>query len=227
MTVHNILEEEVINQVNNIFDQAKELGITWITCDCEQCRLDIVTYVLNRIPPKYIVSGRGLNHNISSFDPQQKADLNALIFEAMKIVNSVKRPYHAQKQEEATTEIGEFYNFPIFVGSIYDGDNFEPLANTNISLKCEGQLVSMFDYTWPNPCTTTKATKAVYSFWVKPQPATEDSKMFTFTLEISAEGYETIHYTFEVPIIKENKMRKSLNSTYSLKIQDLFLFKKV
>jgi competence protein ComFB len=113
------------------------------------------------------------------------------------------------------------------MGSVFDGDTFEPLANTNICLKSDGQVVSMFDYSWPNPCTTTKSTKAVYSFWVKPQPATEDSKMFTFTLEISAEGYETIHYTFEVPIIKENKMRKSLNSTYSLKIQDLFLFKKV
>ena len=56
MTVHNILEEEVINQVNNIYDQAKEIGIAWITCDCEQCRLDTATYVLNRIPPKYIVS---------------------------------------------------------------------------------------------------------------------------------------------------------------------------
>ena len=61
----------------------------------------------------------------------------------------------------------------------------------------------------------------------KPQPATESSKSFTFTLEISAEGYETINHTFEVPINKENRMRKSLNSTYTLKIQDLFLFKKV
>ena len=77
MTIHNILEEEVINQVNNIYDQASEMGITWITCDCEQCRLDTATYVLNRIPPKYIVSGRGMNHNISSVNPQQKADLNA------------------------------------------------------------------------------------------------------------------------------------------------------
>ena len=168
-----------------------------------------------------------MNHNISSFNPQQKADLSALVFEAMKIVNSVKRPYHAQKKEEAPSEIGEFYNFPIFMGSVFDGDTFEPLANTNICLKLDGELVSMFDYTWPNPCTTTKATKAVYSFWVKPQLATEHSKMFTFTLEISADGYETINYSFEVPIIKENRMRKSLNSTYSLKIQDLFLFKKV
>lgn len=227
MTVHNILEEEVINQVNNIYDQAKEMQIAWITCDCEQCRLDTSTYVLNRIPPKYIVSGRGMNHNISSCDAQQKADLNALVFEAMKIVNSVKRPYHAQKKEEAPSEQGEFYNFPIIMGSVYDGETFEPLANTDICLKSEGDIVPMFDYTWPNPCTTTNATKAVYSFWVKPQSATEDSKTFTFTLEISAEGYETINHTFEVPMNKENRMRKSLNSTYTLKIQDLFLFKKV
>lgn len=227
MTVHNILEEEVIERVSNIYNQAKEQGVTWLTCDCEQCKLDTATYVLNRIPPKYIVSGRGMNHNVSSTDAQQKADMDSLIFEAMRIVSSVQRPFHAQNNaDELQNEIGDFYNFPTFIGFVYDGDTFEPLANASVSLKMNNELVPMIDHTWSNPCVTTKATKATYSFWIKPQPADDQSKIFNFTFEISAEGYETINYALNLPIMKENKIRKSLNSTYSLKIQDLFLFKK-
>lgn len=227
MTVHNILEEEVIERVNNIYNQAKEQGVAWLTCDCEQCRLDTTSYVLNRIPPKYIVSGRGMNHNVSSTDAQQKADMDALIFEAMRIVSSVQRPFHAQSNpNETKEEIGEFYNFPTFIGSVFDGETFEPLANANVTLKIDNQLVPMIDHTWANPCTTSKATKATYSFWIKPQQATETSKVFKFTLEINAEGYDSITYAFELPVMKEDKAKKSLNSTYSLKLQDLFLFKK-
>ena len=227
MTVHNILEEEVIERVNNIYNQAKQQGVAWLTCDCEQCRLDTTSYVLNRMPPKYIVSGRGMNHNISSTDAQQKADMDSLIFEAMRIVSSVQRPFHAQQNENETQdEIGEFYNFPTFIGSVFDGETFEPLSDAIITLKMNNQVVPMIDHTWTNPCTTTKATKATYSFWTKPQQATEQSKVFKFTIEICAEGYENITYAFELPVMKEGKAKKALNSTYSLKIQDLFLFKK-
>jgi competence protein ComFB len=227
MTVHNILEEEVIERVNNIYNQAKEQGIAWLTCDCEQCRLDTTSYVLNRIPPKYIVSGRGMNHNVSSTDAQQKADMDSLIFEAMRIVSSVQRPFHAQNNKSSEEEAGEFYNFPTFIGSVFDGDTFEPLANASITIKMNNEIAPMIDHTWTNPCTTTKSTKATYSFWVKPQQAQDKSSIFNFSLEISAEGYESITYAFELPVMKEDKAKKSLNSTYSLKIQDLFLFKKV
>lgn len=228
MTVHNILEEEVIERVSNIYNQAKEQGVAWLTCDCEQCRLDTATYVLNRIPPKYIVSGRGMNHNVSSTDAQQKADMDSLIFEAMRIVSSVQRPFHAQNNEEdSKDEIGEFYNFPTFIGSVFDGDTFEPLENANITLKMNDEIAPMLDHTWTNPCTTTKSTKATYSFWVKPQQAKDKSCIYKFTLEIRADGYDTITYAFEIPVMKEYRAKKSLNSTYSLKIQDLFLFKKI
>ena len=45
-------------------------------------------------------------------------------------------------------------------------------------------------------------------------------------LEIEAEGYSESVYHFEVPIMSEDKVRQTLDSTYTLKIKDLVIFKK-
>ena len=86
MNVHNIMEELVTKRVNDLYDQVKDLKAPWFTCDCEHCRIDTISYVLNRIPPKYVVSGRGLTHSITNEAPQLKADIDALGIEGMHAV---------------------------------------------------------------------------------------------------------------------------------------------
>lgn len=225
MNVHNILEEEVIKRVNSLYEQVKNMNVHWLTCDCEQCRLDTASYVLNRLQPKYIVSGRGMTHNASDYDSQKNADIDALIIEAMRIVSSIKRPYHDQTEKEVTDEMsGPVFNFPTFLGSVYDGMTFEPLADATVTLQLENKIAQMIDHTWANPCVTTKSTKATYTFWVKFLQAPTDNAVYHFQLDITAPGYDPVTYSFAVPVLKEDEVRKSLNSTYSLKIQDLFLF---
>ena len=79
---------------------------------------------------------------------------------------------------------------------MFDGLTFEPLEGASITLN-----VAMQDQTWPNPCKTYKTTKGTYSFWIKSieAEAVGDSRNFDFTLEISAPGYEEIHYSFTIP----------------------------
>lgn len=225
MKIHNLFEEEVATRVDNMYAQAKKMNASWLKCDCQQCRLDTTCYVLNRLQPKYIVSGRGVTHVFSEKNRQTIADMEALILEAMKIVSSVQRPYHNNNiQTESNSMQGDVYNFPTFVGSVFDGFTFEPLENAEVSLKLDGKLCSMIDFTWANPCTTRKSTKGTYSFLVQSEPATEENKTFSFTVEVKAKGYESLAYTFSVPVFKENDEQKSIDSTYSLKLKDLFLF---
>lgn len=229
MKVHNIQEEEVFNCVDKTYEMLKDIRTTWFSCDCEQCRADVCAYVLNKVPPKYIVSGRGVNYNNSSENTQDKADLEALVMEAIRIVSSVKRPFHNQNERQETEEkTGPAFNFPTFMGTIYDGTSFEPLVNAKVTLKYKGNNAEMMDHTWTNPCVTDKRTKATYTFWVKPLPAiTEnESAVFPFTIEVSANGYEKTSYMFKVPLISQENKVQALNTTYSLKIQDLFLFPK-
>lgn len=230
MNVHNIMEEVVDQAVNQLFDQIKESKPSWFSCDCENCRLDTVSYVLNRIPPKYIVSGRGATHSAETLsDLQLKADLDQLALEGMRKVNSTKRPYHdaAKNQVRNADNMKPAFNFAIFTGTVMDGSNFEPLSGATITLKIDGQLAEMADKSWSNPYTTCTATKGNYSFMVKSIPAEKEgiTKNFGFTMEVTAPKYSTATFHFEVPVTSASYIKNEIDSTYSIKINDLTIFK--
>lgn len=228
MKVHNILEEVVIKSVNEMYEHLKETKTPWLTCDCEHCKLDVTSYVLNRIPPKYIVSGRGAAYSSSENDSQQNADIEALVIKAIQIVSSVQRPYHNKNENNSNIGKGPTFNFPTFFGTIYDGNTFEPLSNVNVLLKCNNVEAEMLDYTWVNPCVTNQHSKSAYTFLVKPEDSKieGENKVFSFTIEATADGYEKLIYNFSYPVISSEKPNLVLNSTYALKIQDLFMFPK-
>ena len=232
INIHNIMEEQVISRINELYDQVMKKGSPWLTCDCENCRLDTISYVLNRIQPRYVVSGRGVTHNTAAIlaDTQIAADIDRLGLDGMKMVSTAKRPYHksaklnANKAPELKTPV---FNFPTFIGNVYDGSTFEPLIGARVFLKENENLAEMMDASWANPCKTFSSTNGSYTFWLAPKVAMEEkeNQEFTFTIEVIAEGYTSAIYTFSVPLVSEKNDRRELNSTYSLKIQDLFLFR--
>ena len=234
MNVHNLMEDVVIKAVNTLYDRVKGENVAWLTCDCENCRLDTVSYVLNRIPPKYVVSGRGVTHNAEYLaSPQLQADVDSLALEGMRTVSSTKRPFHAENRNECIVQGSDdkakpAFNFFTFMGVVLDGNTFEPVTQAKITLKMEGKLAEMVDKTWSNPYNLVPSTKGVYSFWVKSLPAKESGERayFNFSIEIEAEGYSESVYHFEVPIMSEERVRQTLDSTYTLKIKDLVIFKK-
>lgn len=232
INIHNIMEEQIITRVNELYDQVKSKGSVWLTCDCENCRLDTVSYVLNRIPPRYVVSGRGVTHNTQDVqkNTQLSADIDKLTIEGMKLVSTAKRPYHKDGRKNPTevpSSTKTVFNFPTFAGNVFDGSTFEPLTGATILLKLEDQPAEMMDVTWPNPVKTFEATSGYYTFWLSPIDAAEDgiSKQFHFTIEVSAEGFNPVTYSFTVPLVSESCDRREVNSVYTLKIQDLFLFR--
>lgn len=231
MNVHNLMEDVVSKSVNTLYEQVKNENAAWLTCDCENCRLDAISYVLNRIPPKYVVSGRGVTHTAELLNNHQlKADIEALAIEGMRTVSTTKRPFHNSERKDCTVQGGSkpSFNFSTFTGTILDGNTFEPVSDATILLKINGKPAEMVDKTWNNPFTTVKSTKGNYSFWVKPESARKAgiAKTFQFSLEISAPDYEELTYHFEVPLTSDKTVRNELDSTYSLKLKDLVLFKK-
>lgn len=234
MNVHNLMEDIVTKAVNTLYDRVKSENVTWLTCDCENCRLDTVSYVLNRIPPKYVVSGRGVTHNAEYLASSQlQADVDSLAIDGMRTVSSTKRPFHTEDRKDCTIHVDSnvsnpAYNFFTFMGVVLDGNTFEPIPRAEITLKMDGKLATMVDKTWSNPYNMVPSTKGVYSFWVKSVPASKsgEREYFKFSIEIKAEGYADSVYHFEVPIMSEDRVRETLDSTYTLKIKDLVIFKK-
>ena len=231
MNVHNMMEDLVAAEVNALYEQVKKAGSPWLTCDCKNCRLDTVSYVLNRIPPKYVVSGRGVTHSNEIFaDHQLIADISAVAMDGLRIISSTKRPFHTLPREECEIhhEENPSYNFPTFTGTILDGNTFEPISGAKILLKLNGKPVDMVDMTWANPTQTFQSTKGAYTFWAKSIPAskTGESFKFEFEIEVEVDGYEKSYHYFEVPIISDGFTKTELNTACSVRIRDIVLFKR-
>ncbi|MBP5402322.1 MAG: late competence development ComFB family protein [Treponema sp.] len=230
MKIHNLMEELVEKRVNKLYDDLKAAKTTWLTCDCENCRSDVMAFVLNRIPPKYIISSRGITHTAAENNLTQiKADIDTLAIEAIRIVSVSKRPTHNVKSSPESffiTGTIPYFFFPTFTGTVMDGTTFEPLSNARITLLKDGEPAKMIDLSWANPTRTYGSTKGTYSFCVQPEKAEKEKEdaIFKFSVKVEADGYVPVSYAFTVPIKSEILHQNRGLSLYSLKIQDLFLF---
>ena len=109
---------------------------------------------------------------LASVDTQMSVDMDSLIIEGMKKVAANARPFHAAETKDAAGKSEDpVFNFPLFVGTVYDGMSFDAIQSAQITLSQNSTPCTMIDHTWTNPMLLTSHTKGKYSFWVKPQKA--------------------------------------------------------
>lgn len=226
MNVHNLMEELVYSGVNDLFDTAQKTKTEWLTCTCNQCRLDTICYVLNRVAPRYIKSGRGLAHNqLEELQDkaQLMADINRITLEGMKQVLSTQRPHI---QEQNTLPQSPVFNFPTFVGRILDGLTFEPVKDIPVHLYMSNEIAQPIDSSWVNPYPITSHTPGTFTFWVKPLSASHetDKKVIPFEIRVEKKGYDPLRYYFEIAVTGESVIRTAYNSNHSFILPDLYLF---
>jgi competence protein ComFB len=227
--VHNVIEDFVFAQVDELLDGLKEEQPD--LCVCQQCRLDTICYVLNRVPPRYLVSNRGVARVESATieGQQNKADITALIYEGIRRVNHNQRPnfIHGQgKGTEVNNRNIPVFNIPTIVGRLFNGINFSPMSGLAVKLYRNGDLVDMKDHNWQNPYYLVPNTTGTFTFW--PNAITADSegirKVFEYAVEIEAPGFETLHHVFNIPVISEFQNASSFSLGRTFKLPDLFMF---
>lgn len=230
MDIHNTNEDLVFSSVQNIFDEIQNGGNPEKFCLCYQCRIDTVCYALNRIEPNYIVSNRGFSRiEQASIKRQQiEADINALIYKGLRLVNHNMRP--TAPHDGSTSAIHRInnpvYDIPTISGRIFDGISFEPIVDVDVSLHCEGVAAEMRNSNWQNPFTMVASTPGVFSFW--PAPITADSpdttKEFRFSLRVDSPNYEPLSHHFNITSTSRfhNPQSYALNRTF--KLPDLYIF---
>lgn len=226
MNVHNLMEELVYTHVNDLFDTAKRDGTDWLTCSCSQCRLDTICYVLNRMPPKYIKSGRGLAYNQveEALDKAQlQADINRIALEGMKQVLMSRRP-HAN--ESGNLPEAPVFNLPTVMGRILNGHTFEPMAGLSVELLMDGVPAQPIDPSWENPYTISPHTPGTFTFWVMPIPAVseKEKRVFNFEVRLVASGYEEVHHYFEIGLTAESVIRTAYSAEHAFIVPDIHLF---
>ena len=231
MELHNTMEATVISKVNEIFDVLSTKGNAEKFCVCNQCRMDVTCYALNRIPPRYIVSNRGASRVLVEDigRQQQTADISVLIHEGLHRVSHNMRPNFSHSSKEGTdgseSEIPKF-NVPVIMGRIFNGNNFAPLSDVDVELIWNGEKVGMKDGNWQNPFHIVSNIEGNFSFWPVPVPASKvnNHKIFEYILRVSAPGFETLSHVFKIPVASEIGVEGSFDLERTFKLPDLYMF---
>jgi len=231
MDIHNTEEDTVIARVDEIFKSINESGNTGKICTCGQCRTDVICYVLNRVPPRYIVSNRGASRaRTEGIDRQQRiADIAALVHEGLNRVNHNQRPYfsHSAAEEAAIRDSDSpVFNIPAIMGRLLNGNNFAPISDVNIELLLNGALVPVRDKNWQNPFHLVFNTDGNFSFWPAPIKAfsANERQTFGYTLRVSSPEFETLIHFFTIPVVSEIQAASSFTLERTFKLQDLYMF---
>jgi len=190
-------------------------------------RYDVVCYVLNRVPPMYVVSGRGIAHS-EAVDYQSKlqqlADITRLVKEGMESVaaRSRNRPDGTFGSEHD----GPFFNFPSIIGRMFHGVDFAPVHDVNIGLYRDGELVKVIDPNWQNPYHLVLNTAGTYLFWPHPLTAKsgEKARNFEFEIRVDDPAYEPLRYAFSLTLNAEDEFIDFVDTTAATRLKDLYLF---
>jgi competence protein ComFB len=228
MDIRNVMEDAVKVVVEELFeieDKEHRLGF----CTCDQCKVDVACYVLNRVKPEYIVSSRGLAYSEKEgLDKvQRRADVISLVKEGWGKVSHAPRPTsdHVAHSPDVLQE-GPIFNFPTIMGRVFDGRTFAPLGEGSVRLFAEGSEVEMLDPNWQNPFVLAGATGGTFIFWPKPLSAsqTDAERKFVFEVKVEVPGLEGLSHYIEMTLSPERNVRLDFSLQRVHKIPDLYLF---
>ena len=223
MRFHNVMEDLVVRMVTKVFTD-EELSGQKGFCTTEQCKLDVTCYVLNRVKPTYIVSGRGLSHFDTDYlqKLQREADLASLIYKAIEVVDGNRRPHDTGSLGWQVLE-GALLILPTFSGRVFNSVNFEPVSDIDVALYCDGELLPMVTPNWQNPTHVVLHTAGIYSFWPKPMPASrpDADEVVEFEVAIDDERYEPLRHYFQMTLrsrlATDTSMSISVDRTVQIK----------
>jgi len=223
------MEDKVLQTLHEICEADEKSGKNSY-CTSEQCRLDVACYVLNRIPQRYVTSGRGFAYLESDYNdnPQLQVDVVTLCHEGLRRVTSIRRSFYTDidEPEMKLSPGGVYFDFPLIKGRVLNGITFSPVINVDIEFRIDGKLVQMLDSRWPNPYSVVDNTPGTYLFWPKPIPSdkSEVERSFEVELQIKSEEYEPFVHFFNLTL-RSGPLGTStaLKPKGDLHLQDLFL----
>ena len=83
----NLMEDNVEQTINKLLPSMPNI------CSCNDCKLDMAAYALNRLKPKYARTSRGvIMHRFDTLSTQVDAEILAVVVSAIEIIGS--HPHH-------------------------------------------------------------------------------------------------------------------------------------
>lgn len=205
MAIKNLMEDIVTTIVDEVLKKKSKNNAD---NEIKISKDDIITYVLNRIPPKYFTSERGILHGKleSQVLFQQKTDILLLTYEAIKTIK--------ERRESALPpgidKIGEKeYFLPHVIGEVLEETTFSIVSGIKVTLIYNDKPAEMIDPSWKNPYITNKATRGFYHFWPKLVEQEKEKKKIPFQIKYSHPKFEEDLIGFDLGIVHDRNFYKS------------------
>ena len=226
------MEDLVIHSIDEMINDLKD--DFW---DNELHKTDLAAYVLNRVKPMYVTSGRGVLHGEMSFERniQESADIFSLIAQGMRLIKSRRDdlPQDLSPEEiTATEEITDDYhfNFPYILGKVLSMNTWEGLSEVSVTLKTKENNdfhpTVMLNSQWSNPYIISESTNGYYTFFPHPikDSGTESSKQtFEFLLKFDHPKIEAKEKFFSIEVESEKRIYASFRKGYVHKLDDIYI----
>ncbi len=199
---------------------------------------DLACYVLNRLKPMYVTSGRGVIHSESKLDKnlQEHVDIFALVAKGMRVIYSRRKGDEITSQEQTISKDykneGYYFHFPCFVGKIISLDTWEEVSGIAVTLKYKTnssyKSVAMINSLWHNPYIISDKTSGYYTFYPKPiEDNYNNSTTRKFELLIVAEqpNSQKVKKSFKIERTSERMKKASLQKETTYRIEDFYIGK--
>jgi len=141
---------------------------------------DVAAYVLNRVPPRYVMSERGfLRLALEHLGEADQDRSLANVIELMMIVNRGVELVQSRRTTAIvdtaslvssgglSTETGVEYvhNYPQILGRVVNASTGEAVYGATVTMYLDGDVVPPAASGWQNPYVTHEQTRGHFSFW--------------------------------------------------------------
>ncbi len=185
LELKNIIEdlvEELIGQMDEVKDGKLH----------ENQKIELASYVLNRVKPMYITSSKGFAHIIKKYqnDPQFLADLMVMLNEGCKVIQKTKLsgpPSHELKKGTA------YFFLPRIYGKVISSRTMLFVDEAKLTLYIDSEIAATHYSAWTNPLQLQPDADGIFSFAPMPISAakTDETRTFQFKIVIQKEHH---HY---------------------------------
>jgi competence protein ComFB len=235
MKLKNYQEDVVLKAIEIALEDQKEFleDDTFIN--------DIAAYVLNRMPPKYIMSERGFTrlaeeHYVEAEDDENLVNVIELMILINKGIELVKKrrksatEYNKKSKDKLFAVMNDereyIHNFPQIVGKVTDKKTKQPLFHATITLKINDKISEPAEPGWINPYTTNPQTNGLYSFWPRAQKSGNKQEKFTLKIIVEHKDYNTEVFEKKIETKGNLYIKESIATDAVISIPTIHMVKK-
>ncbi len=192
---------------------------------------DIAAFVLNRLPPRYIMSERGFTRLVSEEeDPSDErrdvatmVRLLVLVNRGIEMVENRRKPSadNGRNLLDPRGEILPVLNFPQIVGKVVDAEDHRAVANATVTLYLDGEVAEPAEPGWPNPFKTSLATRGYYSFWPRHRRGDESEANQLARIVVEHPDYQSAERAITIASAPDYSVQDTIDHDSVLRLEPL------